>query len=1430
MVSVSKPMKASQATNYFDKDDYYLRSGGTWHGQGAERLGLSGGVNKDDFLCVASGCDPRSGKAVIEAKSEKNGLDHRAGIDITFSPPKSVSLAALSNDIHKELHGKAVSSVLDYIEREMVTARQTTDGVTVAVRTGNMVVARFDHLTSRELDPQLHTHCFLANMTQREDEQWRATHNDAIYREQRFIGRMYDNELQRLYKEAGYQTVITDREKGTWELAGVTKELIKEFSERAEQVQTRFKELKEMGAYPGANDTELRKIATLETRKAKPEHIDKEYLKTKWENGFAKHGQSIEGLGMDLEANRKEQPAPALSTADYLERAAEVIHSQESAFAKADLLHTALKMSQGEHSVEAFEKAFHSSPDFVSLGEKRLDRTGNTVEMWTTEAMIATEQSVVAAVKRGKGGFAAVATREEVEAFLSRQEAQKTEALRAEGKREGEGYQFTKGQREYIVSAITGNDSVLIAQGDPGVGKTTSREMIRLFNEELAGQGRQQHYTVGVAFTGKASGEIAAKGVTASTIDSFLSRQIEAVAARTGKPEQAEGKIVVPKGAAIEILVDEASMVSSQHLASIMHRAEEWRQQLNVPVKITLSGDTKQMVAIGAGRLFADIQEKTDTERVHLTDITRQKAGTYTHEVAMAMNGGKDTDRALRILKDNGRVVEDSDRQKLVGAAVNAYLDFARKGETGFVVTALNADRQELNSRVRAELVKEGRVAEGESYNVLVPAGNSGSRLVAADNFRPGQVITYAGGEGAGIRAGSRGEVTAVDPTANTVTVRYGKDVEVAHNLRDDWQKLSVHDRQERRFGVGDEVVFLKNDRKLGVTNGDRGKVTGIEDGRLTVFLPGSGHKVSFKVAEASRGKGGLSYAFLDHGYAITTEKSQGTTVQNSVVFAYVKPDGLSPDRKALSKVLDGEPVGRMAHDRAMTTMSAAEANWQSKTAIAGHEATLSVRLADLGDKTVKVVRFDFADPNAVVKDAEARKEMKNAGAWFNSTGKAWITAIDNERAFSLIGDAHPFKSDVCREAIRGQLSGKAGKGVEVEADDARALGEQARRFGKTSYNAANVGFTRGSQSVTLLTNDLDRYASEIRREKTKETTLVSPGLKVHEVGEKRLGQVKDWSENKDQVAVEYNRRGETPKVKVLDAGKVRDSSGKSVYLSQHEKQTLAGRGGRIGILGDSSSGFYYNTKTGSIEYGHTYNLDGAKVDRTVTRDSTIESYTRRQGAMHTAERTVSRKDGSRVKMTESGFNQSGLFGCKRMVETITAGREAGAKKISDTYHFGNHYWGKVTEIQNGIATSRTWEGRMKGGVFTPRRLEVTKRGEVTTRQHRTMGDIAKGAFLASSKALSPLLEKFLASLIGIEKRGGNTLKVLDGMDKRESIQALRDPDRMPKKALVNAPTDKGMAAAVAKFREQEGARKEEDRREHKPRAHKTGHVELENF
>src|SRR3546814_2096596 len=111
-------------------------------------------------------------------------------------------------------------------------------------------------------------------------------------------------------------------------------------------------------------------------------------------------------------------------------------------------------------------------------------------------------------------------------------------------------------------------------------------------------------------------------------------------------------------------------------------------------------------------------------------------------------------------------------------------------------------------------------------------------------------------------------------------------------------------ERGARDFASGDRIMFLKNERGMGVKNGTLGKVERVSPDSMAVRLD-DGRQVAFDLKD---------YAHVDHGYAATIHKSQGVKVDQGHVLATQGMDRHSA-YVALSRHRDGVTLHYVSQD-----------------------------------------------------------------------------------------------------------------------------------------------------------------------------------------------------------------------------------------------------------------------------------------------------------------------------------------------------------------------------------------------------------------------------------------------------------------------------------------------------------------------------------
>ncbi|NET07810.1 MAG: relaxase domain-containing protein [Symploca sp. SIO2B6] len=207
---------------------------------------------------------------------------HRSviGFDNVFSAPKDVSilwaLAPTQRDRDKimGLHERAVRSALGYLE-EHTTIRSGKQGV--KTEKAKAVFATFTHTTSRDLDPQLHTHGLMLNLGIGKEKTGTLT-NGTVLQARYASGMVYQNELRRGIEQVyGVKTYDQPFQKGkgvSFGIVGISQETKDSFSNRHRNIQQRID--------PGMTAKQKR-AEVLKTRKPKDKSVDSKALLKQWQ-------------------------------------------------------------------------------------------------------------------------------------------------------------------------------------------------------------------------------------------------------------------------------------------------------------------------------------------------------------------------------------------------------------------------------------------------------------------------------------------------------------------------------------------------------------------------------------------------------------------------------------------------------------------------------------------------------------------------------------------------------------------------------------------------------------------------------------------------------------------------------------------------------------------------------------------------------------------------------------------------------------------------------------------------------------------------------------------------------------------------------------------------------------------------------------------
>ena len=764
MLSISKPKTAAGAVAYFSAhlvevdstnpdEDYYTAEGspGHWVGTGASALGLDGKINSRDFAAALLGQDPRSGDGLVQGAGKES---RRAAWDLTFSAPKSVSAIWGVDDSQRDAiqaaHDAAIEQAMRVLQSEAIQARRGKGGI--ERESAKLVAAKFDHGTSREQDPQLHSHVVLANLGQRADGSWGGIDAMPFLKRQKMLGTRYRVHLADQLQQMGYQI---ERDKQSFRIVGVPADLEKAWSKRRRQIVNQMADL-------GTTGVKSAEKAALDTRQKK-ESVNQKALHERWQREAAEHGLDLETLD-DLTSVWEHAPDEVLAK-DAMPEPAELwqeLTQHASTLSEVQLRAAVLERAQGVLSVKDAERYFDNlvadQSQTVALRDGKGERRYTSREMFQIERSLAISAAKRAHESHGVSHQAISAAFKDAPTLSPEQRA--------------------------MVSHVTTGAGVVAVQGMAGTGKSYA-----LGAAQTAWNADGKN-VIGAALAGKAASELeSGSGIKSQTLFSLL-RELdpEHVETINGEVISASDQPARTLSSNDIIVLDEAGMVGSRQMKRLLDIAE--RQG----AKVVLVGDTRQLQPIDAGGAMRAITNEIGA--AELKGIRRQSKAWERSAIHQLADG--DAGEALQAYKAHDRL--HTDNKTIEDARVQTVLawmaDMDMDGGS-IMLAATRADVRELN-------------------------------LIARDNlFR------------------------------HTVDSRH-----VTINGDD--------------FIEGERVLLTRNNKSIGVSNGDLGLIQGItEEGHLVVQVDGHEATVTIDPDE---------YDHIQYGYAITTHKAQGATVDHAHV------------------------------------------------------------------------------------------------------------------------------------------------------------------------------------------------------------------------------------------------------------------------------------------------------------------------------------------------------------------------------------------------------------------------------------------------------------------------------------------------------------------------------------------------------------------
>lgn len=761
MLSPKTQTNLKNAKGYFEEHlsvgDYYSeneRVRGEWTGEGAIMLGLAGPVTRDEFLALCDNLHPKSGEQLTQRRNTirrvKDGeaANRRVFYDFTFSPPKSVSVAALVVGDKRIVtaHREGVKVALAELER-FAASRIRGAKCCADRRTGNIVAALFEHETSRALDPHLHTHCIIFNATHDpEERRWKALQNYEMLGAQKFVENVYYHELARALGSFGY--TITNSARGDFELADIPRDVCERFSKRHREIDEKTREF--LGSHPDklpGNQNAIREHIAHKERARKGETVASGLLRKLWEEQVTPE---------ELAALRERRVArPAIELGGRAESAL--------SWAEAHLFERRSVVREHElwrHALEAVRGSSVGLADIKQLSRSRDYFRGDNDKVAHRE-MLAREWEIVRAATDGIG----------IHPPLARARAEIHSQLAPD-------------QRLALSSILSSRDFITLFRGGAGTGKSFVLQRV---------QGA-------ININGRSSVVLAPQRqqVIDLTRDGLLEAQTVRECLQRG---------MLPDGAVV--IVDEAGQIGSRQLLDLIHlvRGVDGRLILSGdtrqhgPVE---ASDALRAIERYAGLPAAQLDQVRRQEPKRARSIEeRKRIEQYRAAVEAAAAG--DLTQSVRKLEEINAFVECGPVEQNEHIR-DVYLDIAERGESALVISQTRAEVRDINNAIREQLRQRGVLGAESEVTALEQLDLTAAQKLDARHYPPDCVLVF-NRDVAGFKRGAQAKLIGI--TANRLAIELAGKVRQIPVTKID--HLNVCRASELAIAAGDKLQLKAN-------------------------------------------------------------------------------------------------------------------------------------------------------------------------------------------------------------------------------------------------------------------------------------------------------------------------------------------------------------------------------------------------------------------------------------------------------------------------------------------------------------------------------------------------------------------------------------------------------------------------------------------
>lgn len=826
---------ARRAELYYAKSDggyYHVEHGlhAEWGGKAAEKLGLAGAPDFDQFRNLLHGLDPHTGEQLTARIRD----DRIPAWDVTASVPKGVTQALEGGDTRIQ------GAIWDAFREAMgmlegyATTRVRTDGRQEDRITGNLVWYAVEHAETRPTvdealpedhawrvmpDEDRHLHGVVLNVTfDGEEGRWKAVKFRPLMDLRKFFDRSFDALLAKKLTDLGY-AVETKWQAGdqgagryySWDIQASPEAeagwhaAIERASRRSRDIEQAeaaiVAEWKEQDAdAPDRLSTVARDQLAATSRRVKREDLTLADCREYWA-ARKTEGERLAIADTIKRAQNGENCKPERNADKAASFAMRHHFEQQSCVALEDLMTTALERCLGAATPTDIARELGRQGVMVVVRDgKRLA---------TAPALIAEERGLAAWAMSGRGTVAPIGRSEHlVRGYLN------------------------EGQWEAVTGLLESENRVNLVEGPAGAGKSS---LLAKFAEGATLHGQSITWLGTTATSVRVLKE---EGFEADTLARFLLDERMQERAAGGR-----------------IVVDEASMLSHADAVRLMKAAQRWN------LKPIFVGDPRQHGSIGRGAFMRLLKDYGQVRPFALTEILRQESPDY-REAARLLYQGK-ADDGFDAFERMGWVHEIADTAERVGRMAEEYVAASQElshlppQARVLAVAPTHAEADRMTAEIRRRLQESGRLASDEHEVLrLVPVMTTVAERGEANTYRPGDIIQFH----QNAKAYRKGERLVVsDPGAVPLDMA---------------ERFSLYRPETLHLSAGDVVRFTATTKTIDgrhrLKNGDTREVAGF-DRKGNVVLD-NGWKVA------------ASAGHMRHGYVETSMGSQGRTVRRVIL------------------------------------------------------------------------------------------------------------------------------------------------------------------------------------------------------------------------------------------------------------------------------------------------------------------------------------------------------------------------------------------------------------------------------------------------------------------------------------------------------------------------------------------------------------------